>query len=518
MSRLLFFLFLFPLNAGGEDQYHIDFSGDLGSVTVEACFDGDPPRQLHRNTKAKRFTEWVRTGGRDFDHRSAEGRLNLRGLNAGDCVEWRVDIRAAAGLGDYRLALPIDDALLTSGDLWFWRDDDRRRIRVNVDLPQGTSLSTPWKEQIAESGQRSYFPERTPASWSSKIAVGGFPIRQLPVAGTELRVAVLGQLESSQQEALAHWIKESADSVVSVHGRFPRTQPQILVTAIGAQREAVPWAHVTRGGGSAAIFYVDENRPISEFRSDWTATHELSHFLLPSVSSQDRWLSEGLASYYQNVLRARDGRLTEQQAWQKLNAGFERGKRATKGGSLAHATRSGWGATMRVYWSGAAMMLKADARLRALSGGRQSLDSALEGLQACCFENGRSWRAKDLFAELDKLTGFSVFSEIYADHVTDSDFPDVDQTYVLLGIEPKSGSVKLNPDAPWGRIRVAIMKESRFPAPACGGRRLRSTAYNGRATPLVPLASLDLPNRDRRVACGSNDTDPVRSATASGSD
>ncbi len=460
MSRLLLFLFLFPLPARGEDQYHVELSGDLGSVTVEACFDGDPPRQLYRNAKAERFTAWVRSGGREFDHRSGDGRLSLRGLHAGDCVEWRVDLRAAAGLEDYRLALSIDNALLTSGDLWFWRDDERRRIRIDVDLPQGTSLSTPWKEQITESGQVSYFPDRTPASWSSKIAVGEFPIRRLPVAGTELRIAVLGQLGSSQQEDLAHWIKESADSVGSVHGRFPRTQPQILVTAIGAQREAVPWAHVTRGGGSAAIFYVDENRPISEFRSDWTATHELSHFLLPSISSRDRWLSEGLASYYQNVLRARDGRLTEQQAWQKLNAGFERGKRATKGGSLAHATRSGWGATMRIYWSGAAMMLKADSRLRALSGGRQSLDSALEGLVSCCSEEGRSWRAKDLFAELDKLTGFSVFSELYADHVTDNDFPDVGKTYELLGIEPKPGSVRLNPNAPWRRIRVAIMNDS----------------------------------------------------------
>ncbi len=460
MSRLLLFLFLFPLTASGEDQYRVEFSEDLGSVTVEACFDGDPPRQLYRNAKAERFTEWVRSDGRELDHRSGVGRLSLRGLNAGDCVEWRVDLRAAAELKDHRLALRIDDDLLTSGDLWFWRDDDRRRIRIKADLPEGISLSAPWKERIAESGRRSYFPDRTPASWSSKIAVGGFPIRRLPVAGTELRVAVLGQLGSSQQEDLAHWIKESADSVVSVHGRFPQTAPQILVTAIGAQREAVPWAHVTRGGGPAAIFYVDENRPISEFRSDWTATHELSHFLLPSVSSQDRWLSEGLASYYQNVLRARDGRLTEQQAWQKLNAGFERGKRATKGGSLAHATRSGWGATMRVYWSGAAMMLKADARLRALSGGRQSLDSALDGLQGCCFEEGRNWRAKDLFTELDQLTGFSVFSELYADHVTDNDFPEMDNTYELLGIEPRPGSIRLNPNAPWGRIRIAIMNDS----------------------------------------------------------
>jgi len=46
-------------------------------------------------------------------------------------------------------------------------------------------------------------------------------------------------------------------------------------------------------------------------------------------------------------------------------------------------------------------------------------------------------------------------------------------------------------------------EESRFPAPGYAGRRLRSTACNERTTPLVPLASLDLPNRARRVAYGS---------------
>ena len=65
---------------------------------------------------------------------------------------------------------------------------------------------------------------------------------------------------------------------------------------------------------------------------------------------------------------------------------------------------------MRVYWSGAAMMLMADTRLRAASGGRQSLDSALQSLQHCCLENGKSWRARDLLAELDRVTGTQIFS------------------------------------------------------------------------------------------------------------
>ena len=65
---------------------------------------------------------------------------------------------------------------------------------------------------------------------------------------------------------------------------------------------------------------MDPDRPLDDLRTDWTATHEFSHLLLPYVSRRDRWLSEGLASYYQNVLRARDGRLSETDAWRKLDA------------------------------------------------------------------------------------------------------------------------------------------------------------------------------------------------------
>jgi hypothetical protein len=55
-----------------------------------------------------------------------------------------------------------------------------------------------------------------------------------------------------------------------------------------------------------------------------------------------------------------------------------------------------------------------------------------------------------------------------------------------------------------------LHKESRFPSFASGENRLRSTACKKRTTPLVPLASLDLPNRGRRVAFGSHEAAPQR--------
>ena len=68
---------------------------------------------------------------------------------------------------------------------------------------------------------------------------------------------------------------------------------------------------------------------------------------------------------------------------------------------------------MRVYWSGAAIALLADVELRRRSGGVQSLDTALEAFAACCLPGNRSWRARELLQQLDRLTDTTVFTAHY---------------------------------------------------------------------------------------------------------
>ena len=458
MRQLIAILSLsLSLTVQAEDRYQVKFEPGLGSVSVEACFDGAPPRSLYRHGESWRFTEYVR-GIDGLPSRAARpGHLKLSGLPEDACVEWKVNLSEALAENSHRLALKLNGAILSDADLWFWRDTERRPIRVELELPAGMSVSTPWKEQAGKQGLV-FRPERTPASWSSRIAVGELSIQNIAVKGTRLRLAVVGKVSDSQLSVFRQWMLETAECVASVEGSFPQPMAQILVVAIGEQNEAVPWAHVMRGGGVAAEFFVDETRSLEEFRADWTATHELSHMLLPMVSSRDRWLSEGLASYYQNVLRGRDGRLEEAAAWQKLHAGFERGKRATNGDSLAEATRSGWGAIMRIYWSGAAMFLKADARLRMLSGGAQSLDTVLSAFQACCLDASRSWRGRELFAAFDRISRYTVFTDLYDEHVPDGEFPDLAETYAQLGLVPGTQTIELDPEAPQSKVRVEIMQ------------------------------------------------------------
>ena len=65
---------------------------------------------------------------------------------------------------------------------------------------------------------------------------------------------------------------------------------------VGKRSEPVPFGRVIRDGGETIELFVNPDQPMSSFYEDWTATHELSHMLLPYVARRDAWLSEGFAS------------------------------------------------------------------------------------------------------------------------------------------------------------------------------------------------------------------------------
>jgi predicted metalloprotease with PDZ domain len=230
---------------------------------------------------------------------------------------------------------------------------------------------------------------------------------------------------------------------------------------IGDGREPVPWGEVQRGGGDAVHLYINQRLPAEEFMADWVLVHELSHLLHPVIDSPDRWLSEGIASYYQNVLRARAGLNSAHVAWNRLHAGFERGIGATsRGRSLAEASETMMRdrSFMRVYWSGAAIALLADVELRRRSAGAQSLDTALAAFRRCCLPAERSWSAGELMQKLDQLTGVTVFMDLYREHVDADEFPELGALYRQLGLQSMSAtSLRLDPTAPGAAICEAIM-------------------------------------------------------------
>jgi hypothetical protein len=355
--------------------------------------------------------------------------------------------------------------LLTDLGVWFWRPNALaadEEIEIRFDLPAGISVSAPWRQVRAADGSAVYRVGHSPYDWPAAVAFGHFNEQLIAVSGAMLRVAVLEGIPAVDPELVRRWITRAATAVTTLYGSFPVTSAQLLVVPGARGDEPVPWAYVLRGGAPSAHFFINQRRPATEFMTDWTAVHELSHLLLPYLRPEDAWLAEGTASYYQHVLRARSGMIGSTEAWQDLHSGFRRGMKSQPDTTLADATERMYknGAFMRVYWEGAAIMLLADQRLRSRTNGTQSLDSALRGLHECCVSSETGWQAAEVFAKLDELTGTTVFRELYEANVGSEAFPDLTEAYALLGLQVRANGAMIeleDADAAKVRLRESIM-------------------------------------------------------------
>ncbi len=286
-------------------------------------------------------------------------------------------------------------------------------------------------------------------------------VTKAEIPGATLHITVLQPVDDEKAAQLVDWLRSASTNVSLAYGRFPNPSPSVIVQPTGRYswggNSPVPFGRVMRDDGERVELYVNVDRPIEEFYGDWTATHEFSHLMLPYVSPRNKWISEGFASYYQNVLMSRAGRYTAAEAWKKLSDGFERGRRSRPELSLNEAADAGVRrARMKIYWSGAAIALLADVALREQSGGRESLDTVLDDLQRCCLPSTRTWSGPELFSKLDSFVEEPVFMPLYRRYANRAGFPDVAPALLRLGVEVDKAGTRLYDDAELASIRDAI--------------------------------------------------------------
>jgi hypothetical protein len=322
----------------------------------------------------------------------------------------------------------------------------------------------------------------TPPDWSAAVAFGRFAEERIVLPGGALRLTVLHGADAEQRARLRAWLDHVSKAVLSAYGRLPLPEVQVLVIPVGqlGQRarspdnaQAVHFGQSIRGQGNALELLVDPRRPAEEFADDWTAVHELSHLMHPYLGDRGTWLAEGLATYYQNVLRARSGMLTPAQAWDRLYQGFKRGAKAQSDETLeqiaSNMHRSH--AYQRVYWAGAAYWLTVDRDLRRASAGKMNLETVLSRFRDCCLPAYREWKPEDFVARLDALAGSEVFAPRYREFAAMRQFPDWEKLYSDLGIGDGGEHLAFAADAKDAAIREAIMAARDVGGPAAAAGR-----------------------------------------------
>lgn len=267
------------------------------------------------------------------------------------------------------------------------------------------------------------------------------------------------QFSTIEKKRVLQWLSFAQVAATTVHGQNPQDYYHIEVKPSKNSIEAVPWGQVDREDTPTVTLIVNSNASLNELKNDWTVYHELSHLLLPYDGYGPRWLSEGIASYYQHIVQHRSGILSDKSMWQKLVDGLYRGKKQTNRHDQNLSTVSDNLRQnknyMRVYWSGALFWLNADVKLRVASNNRQSLGSVLLALKMCCQRALMS--GDEIIEKLDTLHPYKpIFTPLYHQYGQSKQLPDFDVLMTKLGINIENGIVSFNPDAPLAAIRISI--------------------------------------------------------------
>lgn len=267
-------------------------------------------------------------------------------------------------------------------------------------------------------------------------------------------------LSEAERQTIHRWLQAVTRALRGVHGELPMDRFRVTIKRSTSRSSPVPWGQVDRLDPARVLLVVNPGLGYQRLIDDWTAFHEFSHLLLPYRGSGDIWFSEGLATYYQNIVQARAGLLDERGMWQRIVAGFERGRLQQGWDHLSLSAVSNNlrenRQFMRVHWSGVLYWLKADMALR--QQGKGSLDVALKRLKECC--QTRSMSARAIALELDALSDSDIFAPLFDEYRNSRSLPEYGPVLEALGVkyERKSAHLVLDDNAPLAKLRLGIFE------------------------------------------------------------
>jgi len=230
---------------------------------------------------------------------------------------------------------------------------------------------------------------------------------------------------SEEQTKLTQWITSTVAGVEALVGPYP-FDVHVRLYRIDGAREPVPWANTRRGSIQGVNFHVDPSFDLEAFQRDWTASHELSHLILPYLGRKHSWFAEGFASYMQYQVMMATNQLSASDANQRYLTRLNRARRDYRYDDAPFVSAAPKLRQERkypvMYWGGAAYFLQIDDALAASS--NTSLIAVLRDYFQCCRSNRKTFR--NLISDLDRLSGGSQFSQRLETFRTRPGFPDYD--------------------------------------------------------------------------------------------
>lgn len=269
---------------------------------------------------------------------------------------------------------------------------------------------------------------------------------------SELHLVVLAPDVGPSPERLADWVRVRGDAVAAFYGGFPAERALLAVIPV-EDDDRVRHGNLLPESAPGIVLFVGARATEEDLASDWILVHELLHIGVPSFYREGKWFDEGMATYFEPIVRARAGLLEEATVWRELRLGMPRGLPALTREGLER-TKSHQG----MYWGGAIFCLLADIEIRRASGGRVGLEDGLRRVRAAGGHASEVWSLDETLKTADAAFGAPVLERLAARYAERPAPLDLDAVFQSLGVVLDGREVRLADDAPLAWVRRAIVR------------------------------------------------------------
>ncbi len=334
-------------------------------------------------------------------------------------------------------------------------------VPVTVTFDEANGFATGLRHAASGAGGREYAIESHELRVATYTAFGARDVRRLEAPGTTLRMALLDGPFALGAERMGRWIETAFGAVAAFYGQAPDNEVLVVVAPVPGER-GVKFGRLLPESAPGIVLILGEKTTEHDLADDWMLTHELFHVGSPSYGAKSGWFDEGLATYFEPIIRARAGIHSEQAVWEELASEMPRGLHAlTKIGLSKGDSRDD------IYWGGGLFCLLADIEARRRTGGKKGLE---DGLRAVLRAGGNSsvvWSLEETLEAMDQAIGEPVLGELAKRHMERGAPVDFDKLLRDLGvILPKSSGpggktkqgLRFDETAPLAAVRRAIVR------------------------------------------------------------
>jgi hypothetical protein len=449
---------------------HCDYTARLESLesselTVEARCDGNSVRAfVASESSIAHLVQVVTADGTAIERKGPRFTLPH---GAPAAITYRMSLDdVSSETASIDVAYRSGRAWVVAVSTWILRPerlDEGAIIDIHVETPPEAGFST----GLARSGDH-WFVDASEIRFATYSVFGRYRSDRFQLPGpfalepgaakktADIEVVTLPGELAVPADVRLEWVRDAARAVSDFWHGFPVEHALLMLLPTPGTRTVAHGKVVAAGGAGVAIHLGAEAQRGDLYR-DWILVHELFHLGFPSFWGEGKWLDEGLATYYEPIIRARAHWYTPATMWAEFARDMDQGLDAVERLGLERAQ-----SFRDIYWGGCIIALLADVETRRRTDGRLGLEDGLRAVLRAGGNATQLWSLERALSVIDQGLGEPTMKRLSAAHLWDGTPVDLPGLFTSLGVTANGHpDAELDDAAQLSAVRRAIVEPTR---------------------------------------------------------